>query len=123
MVKCRAGERHPEGFLHVYFDNNKGSGEVKMYCECDRDPAAVSPCIHFFSCIAVFASDERLSAEFSDFIECVNALPEAVVADDTALRPHMESNHQVITLLGELAFQLIRFIFKTDQCDHTPRFQ
>ena len=61
---------------------SRDSGVVRMYCECDRDPAAVSPCIHFFSCIAVFASDERLSAEFSNFIECVNSLPEAVVVSD-----------------------------------------
>ena len=68
----------------MYLNPPRDSGVVRMYCECDRDPAAVSPCIHFFSCIAVFASDERLSAEFSNFIECVHSLPEAVVVSDAA---------------------------------------
>ena len=75
---------------------------MRMYCECDRDPAAVSPCIHFFSCIAVFASDERLSAEFSNFIECVNSLPEAVVNDVGRLRE--AGNQRVIKILGKLTF-------------------
>jgi len=99
VVKCSPDERHPIGYLHVYFDNNKDSGVVRMYCECDRDPAAVSPCIHFFSCIAVFASDERLSAEFSNFIECVNSLPEAVVNDVGRLRE--AGNQRVIKILGQ----------------------
>lgn len=100
VVKCSPDERHPIGYLHVYFDNNKDSGVVRMYCECDRDPAALSPCIHFFSCIAVFASDERLSAEFSNFIECVNSLPEAVVDDGERLRK-AGGNQRVIKILGK----------------------
>ena len=102
VVKCSPDERHPIGYLHVYFDNNRDSGVVRMYCECDRDPAAVSPCIHFFSCIAVFASDERLSAEFANFIECVDSLPEAVASD--AGRSQQAANQRVIKILGNVFF-------------------
>jgi hypothetical protein len=72
-----------------------------MWCSCEsssshgkgdgfrRSEEFALPCIHFYACIAVFASDEKLSEEFGFFIALQHEL-----ADN--------SLNQVITILGEL---------------------
>ncbi len=94
VAKCRPDRvRHPLGYLHVTFHHSDWT-EPRMWCACaNRDEGdegeTAAPCIHFYACVAVFASDERLSEEFGFFV----ALQHELLADS--------SINQVITILGQ----------------------
>ena len=72
-----------------------------MWCSCEKqncDSGSLlkksdSPCIHFWACIAVFASNDRLSEEFGFFIALQHELTDNSLTDN--------SLNQVITLLGQ----------------------
>ena len=75
-----------------------------MWCDCDKRSGDHSPvtnsCIHFYSCIAVFASDEKLSEEFGFFIalqEEMTTMAEAAAVEEAA---NDTSLNQFITILG-----------------------
>lgn len=78
------------GYLYVTFDND--GTEQRMSCSCQRTGGVSNnfgvPCIHFYACVAVFASDEKLSEEFSFFI---------TLQQDLAASPI----NQIITILGQ----------------------
>ena len=86
VVKCGESE-HPLGYLHVVFDH-KNRTEPRMWCSCADRGDQQGCCFHFYACIAVFASDEKLSEEFGFFIALQHEL-----ADDNSMK-------QVITILG-----------------------
>ncbi len=70
VAKCRPDERHPLGYLHVTFHHSDWT-EPRMWCACAKgedESGTSAPCIHFYACVAVFASDEKLSEEFGFFV-------------------------------------------------------
>lgn len=55
-VKCQPSSTHPLGFLHVVFP-----GRATFHCPC----SAAEQCLHFYACLAVFASSQTLAREFA----------------------------------------------------------
>ncbi|XP_063435138.1 uncharacterized protein C2orf42-like isoform X1 [Mytilus trossulus] len=79
VVKCKPNSKQPLGFLHFSLfetTRNRASPEHKFHCSCKAfkysKPGAVNDsqkrCVHFYACICAFASDEKLSEEFSYYI-------------------------------------------------------
>jgi len=87
VAKCApGGQRHPLGYLHVTFK----AKESVMSCSCED--ADQGPCLHFYACAAVFASDPALADEFAFFVGLQqHRLPPA--ADDIG--------GHLITILGQ----------------------
>ena len=79
-VKCRPHPSSaPFGYVHVHFE----SGATRMWCSCEGDLSSTSSgahaCIHFFACVAVFASDDKLSEEFGFFIALQQELSDSPI--------------------------------------------
>nr|CAD7574002.1 unnamed protein product [Timema californicum] len=81
-VKCKASPKHPLGYLHFSFfvSRLKDRVENKFFCSCtafkgqvkhatNKDDPNFKKCLHFYSCIAAFASDLKLSEEFAYYID------------------------------------------------------
>lgn len=81
VVKCKPSQKHPLGFLHfAFFESTKNRSrqpEHRFQCSCKSLKGAKTPgsedafkrCVHFYSCVCAFASDEKLQEEFSFYIE------------------------------------------------------
>ncbi|CAL7944359.1 unnamed protein product [Xylocopa violacea] len=84
-VKCKASPKHPLGYLHFSFFVTKLKDRIehRYCCSCytfkgitktigDKpDMTQTSQnkrCVHFYACICAFASDVKLSEEFSYYI-------------------------------------------------------
>ncbi|XP_053976070.1 uncharacterized protein C2orf42 [Hylaeus anthracinus] len=84
-VKCKASPKHPLGYLHfsLFITKLKDRIEHRYFCSCSSfkgvtktagDKADVAQslqnkrCVHFYACICAFASDVKLSEEFSFYI-------------------------------------------------------
>ncbi|XP_012174506.3 uncharacterized protein C2orf42 isoform X1 [Bombus affinis] len=84
-VKCKASPKHPLGYLHfsLFVTKLKDRIEHRYFCSCstfkgigkttgDKPDVAQSSqnkrCVHFYACICAFASDTKLSEEFSYYI-------------------------------------------------------
>jgi len=102
VVKCEADTRHPLGYLHIAFIEQKlrekSNAEQKFFCTCDIFRGAdrssryysqwssslreVEPdwilrrCIHYYACLCAFASDPKLREEFRYYIELDSVLCE-----------------------------------------------
>lgn len=86
-VKCKASPKHPLGYLHFSFfiTKQKDRIEHRYFCSCSTfkgttksttpgdkiDDTSSTPnrCVHFYACICAFASDPKLSEEFSYYIK------------------------------------------------------
>ncbi|XP_032685892.1 uncharacterized protein C2orf42 homolog isoform X2 [Odontomachus brunneus] len=100
VVKCKASPKHPLGYLHFSFFITKLKDRIehRYFCSCttfkgtvkgtatgDKMDSALSTqpkrCVHFYACICAFASDPKLSEEFSYYInldQTLSAVPEPV---------------------------------------------
>ncbi|XP_039310149.1 uncharacterized protein C2orf42 isoform X5 [Solenopsis invicta] len=83
-VKCKASPKHPLGYLHFSFFVSKLKDKIehRYFCSCttfkgttksgDKADGTSSSqskrCVHFYACICAFASDPKLSEEFSYYI-------------------------------------------------------
>jgi len=122
-VRCLPGPRHPLGYLHICFMEQKtrdGGSEHRFFCSCDtfrgegggadgtgclpqwtamdreREPEwLLRRCIHFYSALCAFASDPKLSEEFRTYI-CLDR----DIAERAAQQGRLQHN-QVIAILGQ----------------------
>jgi len=123
-VKCEADTKHPLGYLHMCFMDQKtkdGPGvEHRFFCTCstfrgvdmtnsmtslfpqwtamdrEREPDWVlRRCVHFYSCLCAFASDAKLSEEFRTYI-----LMDQEITSRAAEQSSLQEN-QVIAILGQ----------------------
>jgi len=121
-VKCEADQRHPLGYLHMCFMDQRtkdGPGvEHRFFCTCstfrglemtnsplfpqwtamdrEREPDWVlRRCVHFYSCLCAFASDAKLSEEFRIYI-----VMDQEIASRAADQSSLQEN-QVIAILGQ----------------------
>jgi len=95
VVKCEADTRHPLGYLHIAFIEQKirekPGTDQKFFCTCDTfrgldrssrywsqwseslrssEPDWIlKRCIHYYACLCAFASDQKLREEFRYYIE------------------------------------------------------
>ncbi|XP_041089617.1 uncharacterized protein C2orf42-like isoform X2 [Polyodon spathula] len=116
VVKCKASERHPLGYLHASFiERGKGRGGpqgptgMRFQCSCQQAArggaagprrgeegggAAGRRCVHFYACLCAFASDPKLQQEFSGFIngdpDGLTINPESLLLYRSAASPHCE---------------------------------
>lgn len=80
-VKCKASPKHPLGYLHFSFFMSKLKDRIenKYFCSCtafkgqvkhatNKEDPSFKRCVHFYACICAFASDSKLSEEFSYYI-------------------------------------------------------
>ncbi|XP_035721986.1 uncharacterized protein C2orf42 homolog isoform X3 [Vespa mandarinia] len=84
-VKCKASPKHPLGYLHFSFFVTKLKDRVehRSFCSCTAFKGTAKSigdkietmhflqakrCVHFYACICAFASDPKLSEEFSYYI-------------------------------------------------------
>ncbi|KZC12187.1 Uncharacterized protein C2orf42 [Dufourea novaeangliae] len=84
-VKCKASPKHPLGYLHfsLFSTKLKDRIEHRYVCSCSAFKGVMKTteenmdlgqsshnqhCVHFYACICAFASDEKLSEEFSYYI-------------------------------------------------------
>jgi len=122
-VKCEADARHPLGYLHMCFMDQRikdGPGvEHRFFCTCstfrgldmsnsitnlfpqwtamdrEREPDWVlRRCVHFYSCLCAFASDAKLSEEFRLYI-----VMDQEISSRAAEQSTLDDN-QVIAILG-----------------------
>nr|CAD7401827.1 unnamed protein product [Timema cristinae] len=108
-VKCKASPKHPLGYLHFSFfvSRLKDRVENKFFCSCtafkgqvkhatNKDDPNFKKCLHFYSCIAAFASDLKLSEEFAYYIdlEMLNMDPLLSVTRDN-------TRTQLVAILSE----------------------
>ncbi|XP_043939061.1 uncharacterized protein C2orf42 homolog isoform X2 [Protopterus annectens] len=87
VVKCEAAAEDSVGYVHVSFNEKnsvKSVGDQRFICSCQTQKLAKPDhlkedafykCIHFYSCICAFASDEKLSQEFSSFLNFDSSAP------------------------------------------------
>ncbi|XP_073807608.1 uncharacterized protein C2orf42 homolog isoform X4 [Danio rerio] len=95
IVKCQPGEAHPLGLLHltvgVFGFKEKTEGAAPFRCACyaanvkgdlvtrsgnqsnvqgenSHGHSLPECCLHFFACVCAFRSDEKLTSEFSAFL-------------------------------------------------------
>nr|CAD7443742.1 unnamed protein product [Timema bartmani] len=81
-VKCKASPKHPLGYLHFSFfvSRLKDRVENKFFCSCtafkgqvkhatNKDDPNFKKCLHFYSCIAAFASDLKLSEDLKPCVQ------------------------------------------------------
>jgi len=123
-VKCEADSRHPLGYLHMCFMDQRtkdGPGvEHRFFCSCstfrgqdmtssmatlfpqwtamdrEREPDWVlRRCVHFYSCLCAFASDAKLSEEFRLYI-----MMDQEINTRAAEQSSLQEN-QVIAILGQ----------------------
>jgi len=121
-VRCQPAVRHPLGYLHICFMEQKtrdGGSEHRFFCSCDtfrgdgtadggsclpqwtamdreREPEwLLRRCIHFYSALCAFASDPKLSEEFRTYIRL-----DRDIADRAAQQGRLQHN-QVIAILGQ----------------------
>ncbi|KAK6468503.1 hypothetical protein HHUSO_G33721, partial [Huso huso] len=115
VVKCKASDRHPLGYLHASFsergrgrEGSRGPPEMRFQCSCQQAArgGAAGPrrgeeggtagrrCVHFYACLCAFASDHKLQQEFSGFINCdadgLPINPESLLLYPSAASPHSE---------------------------------
>ena len=90
VVKCDPDEKHRLGYLHTTFILSGETGQQKFRCDCSSEQSITTSssgntpssltlqmsnsttaerCIHFYSCLAVFLSDQKLSKEFDTFVQ------------------------------------------------------
>ncbi|KAL6254373.1 hypothetical protein P5V15_014420 [Pogonomyrmex californicus] len=84
-VKCKASSKHPLGYLHFSFFVSKLKDRIehRYFCSCTTFKGAMKiggdkvdgtslsqpkRCVHFYACICAFASDPKLSDEFSYYV-------------------------------------------------------
>ncbi|XP_050461877.1 uncharacterized protein C2orf42 homolog isoform X2 [Cataglyphis hispanica] len=84
-VKCKASPKHPLGYLHFSFFVSKLKDRIehRYFCSCSTFKGTIKTggekidstllsqpkrCVHFYACICAFASDPKLSEEFSYYI-------------------------------------------------------
>ncbi|EFN86962.1 uncharacterized protein C2orf42 homolog [Harpegnathos saltator] len=86
-VKCKASPKHPLGYLHFSFFVTKMKDRIehRYFCSCTTFKSTVKGtvvedkvdstsslqpkrCVHFYACVCAFASDTKLSEEFSYYI-------------------------------------------------------
>ncbi|CAH1404334.1 unnamed protein product [Nezara viridula] len=75
-VKCKVTTKHPLGFLHVTFFLSTRLKEKDSYFTCTcatyknhaKSLDNSKNCIHYYACVAAFASDAKLTTEFSTFV-------------------------------------------------------
>jgi hypothetical protein len=109
-VKCKASPKHPLGYLHFSFFMSKLKDRVenKYFCSCtafkgqvkqatNKEDPTFKCCVHFYACICAFASDPKLSEEFSYYIN-LDKPPIAVVSNPT---PAEQQQHLVAILSDE----------------------
>jgi len=123
-VKCEVDPRHPLGYLHMCFMDQRikdGPGvEHRFFCTCstfrgtdlsnpmsslfpqwtamdrEREPDWVlRRCVHFYSCLCAFASDAKLSEEFKIYI-----MMDQDICSRAAEQSSLQDN-QVIAILGQ----------------------
>ncbi|BES96183.1 Chromosome 2 open reading frame 42 [Nesidiocoris tenuis] len=72
-VRCEVTTLDPLGFLHVTFVASSRSKDVNCHCTCSSSEVQSSPkssnCIHYYACLAAFASDQKLAEEFEKLVE------------------------------------------------------
>ncbi|TRY76520.1 hypothetical protein TCAL_10942, partial [Tigriopus californicus] len=93
-VKCQPSPMHPLGFLHVVFP-----GRATFHCPCP----ATEQCLHFYSCLAVFASSQALAREFA--AEINGALLSEPVKGPHLDRSVPQSEVRVSTVGSELTWE------------------
>lgn len=91
-VKCKATPKHPLGYLHFSFFVTKLKDRIehRYFCSCvnfkstlkageggkaDYTLSQPKRCVHFYACICAFASDPKLSEEFSYYINICQTQP------------------------------------------------
>jgi len=121
-VKCTPGGRHPLGYLHIAFMEQRtreGGTEHRFFCSCDtfrgeggagamsclpqwtamdrerEQEWVLRRCVHFYSALCAFASDPKLSEEFRQYIGLDRQVQER------AAQQGRLSNNQVIAILGQ----------------------
>lgn len=78
-VKNKVSTKHPLGFLHITFYTTSSKWKERdsyHFCTCSSsknhvksgDTLKLPKCIHYYACVAAFASDNKLSNEFSVFV-------------------------------------------------------
>ncbi|XP_022252905.1 uncharacterized protein C2orf42-like isoform X1 [Limulus polyphemus] len=76
VVKCKTSTKQPLGFLHFSFfgmSRTRDAQDRRFQCSCKTfKQEGQKRCVHFYACICAFASDEKLSEEFSHYITLDN---------------------------------------------------
>ncbi|XP_049859146.1 uncharacterized protein C2orf42 homolog isoform X2 [Schistocerca gregaria] len=121
-VKCKASPKHPLGYLHFSFfmSRLKDRVENKYFCSCtafkgqvkhanNKDDPTFKRCVHFYACICAFASDPKLSDEFSYYIN----LDKPLVIPTSLTSSDEDCNNQMVTILAsgvpcEVEVQVLR---------------
>ncbi|KAM4678038.1 uncharacterized protein C2orf42 homolog [Discoglossus pictus] len=79
VVRCKTSQQHSLGYLHVSFTQktspqNEVGHVFQCSCQSQKAGKTAAPktepeekCIHYYTCLGAFASDEALAEEFTEF--------------------------------------------------------
>ncbi|XP_077992498.1 uncharacterized protein C2orf42-like [Glandiceps talaboti] len=94
VVKCKTNPKQPLGFLHFSFTENTRKGgviEKKFHCTCRafKNLKTIGQveehkrrCVHFYACICAFASDDKLTEEFTYYINLDTQVQQVTAAPE-----------------------------------------
>uniref|UniRef100_T1HAD3 Zf-tcix domain-containing protein n=1 Tax=Rhodnius prolixus TaxID=13249 RepID=T1HAD3_RHOPR len=117
-VKCKVTTKHPLGFLHVSFFPSTKLKENNFSCACTPKNQSKSPnesirnCVHYYSCIVAFASNDKCLEEFGSFIMKERA-PESFTLDLNSSAEE-EQNHFVAILESEIGHDSVESVLPKD---------
>ncbi|XP_063788160.1 uncharacterized protein C2orf42 homolog [Pseudophryne corroboree] len=113
VVRCKTSQQNSLGYLHVYFTQKSGpqKGTSHLFlCSCESHKASkgAAPkteseerCLHFYTCMGAFASDDSLTEEFTEYFYVMSeGLKEITVLEtdskmdtvETVVQIHEESS-------------------------------
>ncbi|XP_069698610.1 uncharacterized protein C2orf42 [Periplaneta americana] len=113
-VKCKASPKHPLGYLHFSFFMSKLKDRVenKYFCSCtafkgqvkhasNKEDPTFKRCVHFYACICAFASDPKLSEEFSYYINLDKPALAVTPAAAPVPSPPAEQQQHLVAILSD----------------------
>lgn len=117
VVKCKASQKQPLGFLHFAFfetTRNRSQPEYKFQCSCKAfknhkigvaKEDSPKRCVHFYACICAFASDEKLAEEFAYYINIDSAA--TPVPEHNLITIYQQSSEGSVTPADTTAVEVI----------------
>ncbi|XP_069622640.1 uncharacterized protein C2orf42 homolog [Ranitomeya imitator] len=79
VVRCKPSPQNSLGYIHVYFTQKTGTQKGAnhlFHCSCETQKTAKATsskgeneekCVHFYTCLGAFASDDTLTEEFTEY--------------------------------------------------------
>ncbi|KAF6209602.1 hypothetical protein GE061_015350 [Apolygus lucorum] len=107
-VRCKVTTKDPLGFLHVSFVVSPRLKENVSICTCatpflltsKRPEKKSGVCMHYYVCIAAFASDGKCSEEFATFIVNETSSASALIAVQNGIMSDLDVEEPLVAIMS-----------------------